>query len=196
MMINKEQNTTEEGEKSTRNIITTKNRTRRSLIERYERKFKERSVSKFNKNIKYIGVPIERANEIMGGIRIGGEGEVYPQGEVKWIEAVTIGLEVKRGGVAAWASKSNKGLFLKAGFGIKAWTIIGIYDGLITTKEGLYVLEVEGMNGGLFRIDGEEFHERRGLFGKINEDIHKGEVNVLLEDMGLIISCKDMIGPC
>ncbi len=61
---------------------------------------------------------------------------------------MTIGLEVKEGEVAAWASKSNKGLFLKEGFGIKAWTIIGIYDGRITTREGLYVLEVEGIHGG------------------------------------------------
>ncbi len=79
-MINKKQNIVE-CEEEIRNIITTKNRTRRSLIERYEKRFKEHSVSKFMKNIKYIGVPISRANEIMGGIRIGMEGEAYPQGE-------------------------------------------------------------------------------------------------------------------
>ncbi len=82
------------------------------------------------------------------------------------------------------------------GYGIKAWMIIGIYNGKITLGEGLYVLEVEGMKGGVFRIDAEKLEQGIGIFGKINKNIHGGEVNVLLEDMGLIIICKDIEGPC
>ncbi len=55
---------------------------------------------------------------------------------------------------------------------------------------------MEGINGDVFRIDSEALEQGIGLYGKINEDIHGGEINVLFEDMGLIVACKDMEGPC
>ena len=117
-------------------------------------------------------------------------------GDIKWIDSIAKGLEIRKGEVAAWADEANEGLYLKKGYGIKAWTIIGIYNGKITRQEGLYVLEAEGINGGVFRIDAEALEQGIGMYGKINEDIHGGEVNVRFEDMGLIISSKDMEGTC
>ena len=196
MMINRTPNDSDNVEGELRNIITTKNKSRRGLIERYEKKIKEHIVTKSKRNIKYIGIPFCRAMELMGGIKIGNVGDIYPMGDIKWLDLIAEGLEIRRGGVAAWAGKANEGLFLKKGYGIKAWTIIGIYNGRITRQEGLYVLEVEGIDGGVFRIDAEALEHGIGIYGKINEDIHGGEINVIFEDMGLIISTKDMEGPC
>ncbi len=60
--------------------------------------------------------------------------------------------------------------------------------------EGDYVLEVETRNGETFRIDGRMRDGTISKFGKINEDIHGGKVNVFLEDMGIILVTKDLIG--
>ncbi len=81
MMINKKHND-ETGEGEIRNIITTRKKNRRSLLERYERRIKEHIVTKLKKNTKYIGIPLERAMEIMDGIKVGGEGEIYPRGDI------------------------------------------------------------------------------------------------------------------
>ncbi len=132
MMINKTPNDSDVGGRELRNIMTTSNKHRRSLMERYEKKIREHVITKIKKNVKYIGILLYRAMEVMGGIKIGGEGELYPLGDIKWIDTIVEGLEVMKGGVAAWANSANEGLFLKKGYGIKAWTIIGVYNGRIT----------------------------------------------------------------
>ena len=67
-------------------------------------------------------------------------GTEYPKGDIEWIEKCMDGLEVLKG-VAAWADSDNEGLFLKKGYAIKTWTIIGIYAGKIVLSDGSYVLK-------------------------------------------------------
>ena len=51
----------------------------------------------------------------MGGIITEGDGAAYPKGDIGWIEKCKEGLEVLKGGVAAWADAENEGLFVKKG---------------------------------------------------------------------------------
>ena len=132
----------------------------------------------------------------MGSINVGGPGDEYPKGEIGWTESMEEGLEIKKQGVAAWAGETNEGIFIKGGYGVKAWSLIGLYGGIITLGEGDYVLEAENRNGESFRVDGKMKDGTISKFGMINEDIPGGEVNVFLEDMGLILVTKDLIGPC
>ncbi len=67
-----------------------------------------------------------------------------------------------------------RGLFLKEGFKIRKWAVIGVYGGKITEGTGLYVLEIEDKSGKKIRVDTEGGVEGCELFGMINEDIHKG----------------------
>ena len=54
-------------------IISTKPKlkTRRTLLERYMKHIKEHKLSKDVKGVKYLGVPLERCEEIMGSINVG-----------------------------------------------------------------------------------------------------------------------------
>ncbi len=165
-------------------------------MERYNKELKNYKPSKLKSGFKYIGIPVERAEEIMGGIRIEGEGRDYPKGDIEWINRCKEGLEICSGGVASWASADNEGLFLKKGYAVKAWTIIGIYEGRIVSGDGNYVLEMDNVSGGQFRVDAKNTMGDITIYGKINEDIHEGNVNVNLEDMGLILVTKDLEGPC
>ena len=91
----------------------------------------------------------------MGGIITEGVGAAYPKGDIGWMEKCKEGLEVLKGGVAAWADADNEGLFVKKGYAIKAWTIIGIYEGKIVFSDGNYVLELDngkGRDGGSYDI--------------------------------------------
>ena len=45
-------------------------------------------------------------------------------------------------------------------------------------------------------MDSEGAEDGFRLFGMMNEDIHEGEVNAHLEEMGLIKAVSNMIGPC
>ncbi len=72
-----------------------KQKTRRTLLERYMKHIKEHKLSKDVKGVKYLGVPLERCNEIMGGINVGRPGEEYPKGETGWTNSVEEGLEIK-----------------------------------------------------------------------------------------------------
>ena len=103
-------------------VITTKTRQkiRRSLLERYAREIKNHKLSKIVKGVKYLGVPLERCEEIMGGITVGKQGDQYPEGETGWTKSIEEGLEIRRQGVAAWADETNEGIFIKAGYGVKA----------------------------------------------------------------------------
>ncbi len=64
-------------------IITTKSKqkTRRTLLERYMKQIKEHKLSKNVKGVKYLGVPLDRCEEMMGSINVGRPGEDYPKGE-------------------------------------------------------------------------------------------------------------------
>ena len=179
-------------------IITTKarQRTRKSLLERYMKEVRNHKPTKSIKGIKYLGVPLERSEEIMGGINIGKPGDLYPMGETSWTNSIEEGLDIRAEGVATWADESKEGIFIKEGYGVKAWSVIGLYGGIITLGEGEYVLEVETKDGDTFRIDAKMGNGNISKFGKMNEDIHGGEVNAFLEDMGLILVIKDVVGPC
>ena len=58
-------------------IISTKPKlkTRRTLLERYMKHIKEHKLSKDVKGVKYLGVPLERFDEIMGSINVGRPGD-------------------------------------------------------------------------------------------------------------------------
>jgi len=180
-----------------RKVITTKNsKMLRSIMERYGKEIRNYKPSKMKGGLKYIGIPIERAEEIMGGIITEGVGATYPKGDIGWMEKCKEGLEVLKGGVAAWADAENEGLFIKKGYAVKAWTIIGIYEGKIVCSDGNYVLEMDNGKGREFRVDAKDEMGKVTLYGKINEDIHEGISNANLEDMGLILVTKDLEGPC
>ena len=124
-------------------IISTKPKlkTRRTLLERYMKHIKEHKLSKDVKGVK------ERCDEIMGSINVGRPGDEYPKGETGWTKSMEEGLEIKKQGVAARAGDTNEGIFIKGGYGVKAWSLIGLYGGIITLGEGNYVLEAENRNG-------------------------------------------------
>ena len=85
-----------------RKVITTKNsKMLRSIMERYGKEIRNYKPSKMKSGLKYIGIPIERAEEIMGGIITEGVGATYPKGDIGWMEKCKEGLEVLKGGVAA-----------------------------------------------------------------------------------------------
>jgi hypothetical protein len=153
----------------------------RRMIDRYYKEIKEYRVTKFKKELIYIGIPIDRAEELMGGIEMNGPGTDYPAGNNDWTTSCVRGLEVKEGGVAAWAGENNKGLFVKKGYAIKAWSIIGIYSGIVITGEGMYVLEMESRRSGSFNVDARRGDGSIDIFGMMNQDIHKGVVNAHLE---------------
>ncbi len=47
----------------------------RRMIDRYYKEIKEYRVTKFKKELIYIGIPIDRAEELMGGIEMNGPGK-------------------------------------------------------------------------------------------------------------------------
>ena len=148
---------TNTNEEERRKVITTKNKKMiMSIMDRYAREIKNYKPTKLKKGVKYIGIPIERAEEIMGGIITEGDGAAYPKGDIGWMEKCKEGLEVLKGGVAAWADAENEGLFVKKGYAIKAWTIIGIYEGKIVFSDGNYVLELDNGKGREFRVDAKD----------------------------------------
>ena len=64
-MIDNSKTNTKEDER--RKVITTKNRKMiMSIMERYAREIKNYKPTKLKNGFKYIGIPIERAEEIMG----------------------------------------------------------------------------------------------------------------------------------
>ncbi len=105
------------------------------------------------------------------------------------------GLEVRESGVAAWSKKKCRGLYLKKGYKIRKWAIIGIYGGRITTEPGHYVLELVDKNGKKIRVDTEGGVGDREIFGMINEDIHGEKKNIMLWEHGMIIATEELVGP-
>jgi hypothetical protein len=74
--------------------------------------------------------------------------------------------------------------------------VIGVYGGKLTIGIEAYVLQLEYEEGGQFRVDTEGAEDGLRIFGMMNEDIHGGEVNAHLEEMGLIRAVQNMVGPC
>jgi hypothetical protein len=123
-------------------IIITKNKSKgvenfhniRHIINKYKvsKKFKEDSS-------KEIGLRHWENKRLMKWCRE--EEGLYPMEQgVKEFETLCEGLESRDCGVASWIGDKARGLFLKAGYKIRKWAIVGIYGGKITEESGLYVL--------------------------------------------------------
>jgi GNAT superfamily N-acetyltransferase len=124
-------------------------------------------------------------------------GDQYPSEEVIQMFRRTMeGLEVRERRVAAMSKMKVRGLYLKKGYKIKKGMVIGVYGGKLTIGIGAYVLQLEYEEGGQFRVDTEGAEDGLRIFGMMNEDIHGGEVNAHLEEMGLIRAVQNMVGPC
>jgi hypothetical protein len=113
----------------------------RTIAEKFWKEIKNTPLTKCWKGVKTFGIPVQGAEKILDEIVVGEIGDKYPLGKTEWMSSCKEGLEVTTGGVAAWAGQTNEGLSIKQGYGVKAWTIIGVYGGVITGGEGLYVLE-------------------------------------------------------
>ncbi len=68
-MINKTPNNTQTGEEEIRKIITTRNKGRRSLMERYERKIKNHEVTNSKRTLSILGYRFVKLWKLWGALR-------------------------------------------------------------------------------------------------------------------------------
>ena len=119
-----------------------------------------------------------------------------PEDVIQMFKSTMEGLEVRESRVAAWSKMKVRGPFLKKGFKIREGVIIGIYGGKLTVGIGPYVLQLEYEDEENFRVDSEGTDDGFRIFGMMNEDIHMGEVDAHLKEMGMIQAAQNMVGPC
>ena len=117
--------------------------------------------------------------------------EFYPHPEIEALFEHKKEMEITSDCVAAWAGGSAWGIRTKDRK-IRKEIIIGIYGGKITKNRGIYVLDATVLGDDIKWIDGDPDLGDIAMFGRINEDIHGGVINVEIDVSGIIYTVEEI----
>ena len=121
-------------------------------------------------------------------------GRLAPHPEIEALFAHKVELEITSDCVAAWAGGSAWGVRTKSDKTIRKNIIIGVYGGKITKNKGIYVLDASVEGDATKWVDGDPDYGDISMFGRINEDIHGGNINVEIDVSGIIYTTERIEG--
>ena len=114
----------------------------------------------------------------------------YPHPELEALFSHKSNLEITSDCVASWAGNSAWGVRTNIDTEIRKHIIIGIYGGKITKDKGIYVLDATVEGDDRRWVDGDPELGDIAMFGRINEDIHRGIINVEIDVSGIIYTTE------
>ena len=126
--------------------------------------------------------------------RLAPSSEFYPHPEIEALFSHKGELEITSDCVAAWAGGSAWGVRTKQDKIIRKNIIIGVYGGKITNKRGIYVLDATVEGDATRWVDGDPDHGDISMFGRMNEDIHGGNINMEIDVSGIIYTTEKIGG--
>ena len=92
------------------------------------------------------------------------------------------------------SKKKKKNVRTKQDNIIRKNIIIGVYGGKITKNRGIYVLDATVEGDATRWVDGDPDYGDISMFGRINEDIHGGNINMEIDVSGIIYTTEKIGG--